>query len=205
MTPLFLFDFDGVIVDSFQAAFHTARHFYSGLEEETYRGWFEGSIYKRPDTQGWTKEQHELFHDEYFRLYTEKFRGRKPIEGVSEILYTLAPHSIISIVSSGSEPMIREFLSTYRLDSSVSDVLGVESGRDKTEKNNTLLRMYNTPSSEAVFVTDTLGDIEEARASGIESIAVTWGFHERARLEKGNPRAIVDTPAQLKTLLETFL
>ena len=47
------------------------------------------------------------------------------------------------------------------------------------------------------FITDTLGDIKEANKVGIESIGITWGYQDKAKLQKGNPKKIVDTPTEL--------
>lgn len=58
---------------------------------------------------------------------------------------------------------------------------------------------------DAVFITDTLGDIREARECDIDSIAVTWGFHERKTLEKGNPIVIVSDPRELFVEIDNVL
>ena len=55
-----------------------------------------------------------------------------------------------------------------------------------------------------IFITDTLGDIREAAQVAIPAIGVTWGFHPRARLEKGNPLVIVDTPKELYEKVSEF-
>ena len=60
-----------------------------------------------------------------------------------------------------------------------------------------LLDKYKITSEDAVFITDTVGDIVEARECGVRSIAVSWGFHEIETLEKARPAKIVSTPADL--------
>lgn len=47
------------------------------------------------------------------------------------------------------------------------------------------------------FVGDSAIDVETARAAGMRSVAVAWGFRERAELEAAQPDAIVDNPRQL--------
>ena len=46
----------------------------------------------------------------------------------------------------------------------------------------------------------TVGDILEARAAGVRSVAVTWGWHDRERLVAVSPDFIVDTPERLLSL-----
>ena len=52
---------------------------------------------------------------------------------------------------------------------------------------------FNVVLEDAVFITDTLGDVKEAKKLNIKTIAETFGFHNRERLEQGDPYIIVDT------------
>jgi phosphoglycolate phosphatase len=47
------------------------------------------------------------------------------------------------------------------------------------------------------FVGDSAVDVETARAAGMRSVAVAWGFRDRAELEAAQPDVIVDQPRQL--------
>lgn len=67
-----------------------------------------------------------------------------------------------------------------------SEILGSDVARDKIRKIKMVLDNNDLNAEDCVFITDTLGDILEARQCGIESIAVTWGYHEAERLQKGN-------------------
>ena len=46
-----------------------------------------------------------------------------------------------------------------------------------------------------------MGDIVEGRQVGVGTIAVTWGWHSRKRLEAASPDRLVTTPAELLALL----
>jgi pyrophosphatase PpaX len=51
---------------------------------------------------------------------------------------------------------------------------------------------------DVVYVGDSPFDVRAAKAAGMGSVAVTWGrIHDRARLEREEPDAIVDTPEEL--------
>jgi len=67
-----------------------------------------------------------------------------------------------------------------------------------------VLREYKAKPEDCVFITDTLGDMREAARCGVWSIGVTWGFHERERLEKGNFFAIVDKIEELSLTVQSF-
>lgn len=53
----------------------------------------------------------------------------------------------------------------------------------------------------AVYIGDTVHDIQAAQAAGIRPIAVTWGAAPRPLLEAQRPFALCDSPAQLADLL----
>jgi pyrophosphatase PpaX len=54
---------------------------------------------------------------------------------------------------------------------------------------------------EAVYVGDAGVDVLAARAAGMASVAVTWGAAARADLEAAEPDVLVDTVAELQSLL----
>lgn len=55
--------------------------------------------------------------------------------------------------------------------------------------------------AEAVYVGDAVVDVRAARAAGMASIAVTWGAASRASLEAAGPDLLVETIAELRSLL----
>lgn len=48
-----------------------------------------------------------------------------------------------------------------------------------------------------LFVGDSVVDVETARAAGMPSVAVTWGFQDRARLRDAHPDHLVDSFEEL--------
>ena len=54
----------------------------------------------------------------------------------------------------------------------------------------------------SVFVGDGETDIETAKNAGLPVVAVTWGFRDRAVLEKLDPDIIVDEPSQIANAVE---
>jgi len=66
---------------------------------------------------------------------------------------------------------------------------------------NSLLTELNIEKHEAVMIGDTSFDLEMAQRAGVDSIGVTYGVHDNEVLSKFNPRAIVDSLAELHQLL----
>lgn len=48
------------------------------------------------------------------------------------------------------------------------------------------------------YVGDSVIDIEVARAAGVASIGVSWGYQPKADLVKAQPFALIDTPDELR-------
>lgn len=57
------------------------------------------------------------------------------------------------------------------------------------------------PPARIVLVGDSVTDIESARNAGFRSAAVTWGYHDRTRLEVARPDCWVERPNQLARLV----
>ena len=66
---------------------------------------------------------------------------------------------------------------------------------------NSLLKELNIQKHEAVMIGDTSFDLEMAQKAGVDSIGVTYGVHDEDVLSKYQPRAIVDSLAELYELL----
>jgi pyrophosphatase PpaX len=77
---------------------------------------------------------------------------------------------------------------------------GDETERHKPDPEPLLLaaeRMGASPA-ETAYVGDSPFDVRAAKAAGMGSVAVTWGrIHDRAKLEREQPDAIVDTVEEL--------
>lgn len=64
------------------------------------------------------------------------------------------------------------------------------------------LSMLGVSEADAVYVGDGETDIATARNCGLMSVAVTWGFRDRAELEALKPDFIIDAPSELIETLE---
>jgi len=196
---LILFDFDGVLVDTLGVAFNINVEVMPDLSLETYKSFFEGNIH---DAIASGKKKRIPDFDDKFRSYT---RELKIPEALKKVLQSLSSSNIITIVSSSSTNIIKEIITREKVDTYFSDVFGGDVHTNKVTKIKTLLEKYGISPGKAVFITDTLGDILEAKACGVKSIAVSWGFHDLNRLEKGNPFKIVHTPEELLSSIEGVL
>jgi len=111
----------------------------------------------------------------------------------------LASNYTLAIISSSRSSSIRQYLAKHGIEDCFSEIWGRDVDHSKVEKINNLMTKYKADPQHCVFVTDTLGDIEEASKAGIDSIAVSWGLHSVDTLKRGNPKIIIDDE---KTLID---
>lgn len=203
-TQFVIFDFDGVIVDSFGVAYGFYERYAPGeISADEFRSWFNGNILAK---EGRRKETRHLLPptDEYHIEYSKLLLPVEPVLGIPEVLTNLDPRYALSILSSNRLDVIESYLQQYNLRQHFDEILDRNTSRSKVEKLHMLLESHNATPTDTIFVTDTLGDIREAAEVGVQCIGVSWGFHNRSVLEEGNPITIVDHPLDLVAAVDGY-
>ena len=186
-----IFDFDGVIHDTYEMAYQIDREVSGGdLTREQHRDFFNGNMFERVIAD---EEKEKMDSDKFYELQNEAFKYLKIDEDIRKNLEKLSSEYDLFIVSSNWEDQLNMYFQNNNSTHIFKEVLGAETHRSKVEKFKYILKKYDLTADDCVFVTDTLGDILEANKVGIRTIAVDFGFHERYRLEKGNPFIIVSS------------
>ena len=194
---LILVDFDGVIVDTFKMSHGILSNMGSGsFSEDRYRQIFEENPYRAAEIQERLKG-HLTSKSPFFEKYTEGLAKRTPIEGIRKCIEELADIAPLAIVSSTIDDAIELFLEQSDLRHFFQKIYGVNSEKSKVKKIQQALEDFQAAPEDVVFITDTLGDIREAEKAGVQSVAVTWGYHDAKTLQDGNPIAIVNAPKDL--------
>jgi HAD superfamily hydrolase (TIGR01509 family) len=198
-----LFDFDGVIVDSFAQAFEVRNKICPSMKEEQYRSAFDGNI------KDWslTGDGHDekCRHDiDFFAEYIPKMDRVKVVSGMESVIEKLAKEYTLIVVSSTLTSPIQELLERNGLAHYFKEIMGFDVHTSKIEKMKTVFSKYNATAENCVFITDTLGDIREANHMKVGSIGVLWGFQGKEKLASGNPFRIVDKPTDLPSAISSY-
>lgn len=122
-------------------------------------------------------------------------------DGVEELLRALAGRGVrLAVLSNKPDPLTVATIEGLGLAPLFSVVLGHRDAfprkPDPTSARFVLERLGVRPA-EALYVGDTPIDLRTARAAGIPSVAVTWGFRGRPELEAERPDHVVDHAAEV--------
>jgi HAD superfamily hydrolase (TIGR01509 family) len=197
MIKALFFDFDGVIHDTFDLAFGVNKKLYPEITVEEYLDMFNGNLYKHKRI---TKENAE----EFFELQNQAFLELEIEPDIKKELLKLNKRYMMFIITSNMEETVKKYLDKNEITHAFYDVLGYETHSSKLEKFKKIMREYNLREEECLFITDTLGDLLEAKKTGIKALAVDYGFHEEERLKKGNPLRIISHLAEIHPTIEKF-
>src|SRR3989344_9135696 len=102
MKKLLIFDFDGVLEDTFDWNFEVAKKRYEGINKEDYRSWFNGNIYEHPTVL----EAGPMNVKKYFDIYRKGFVGKKLKKELRKLIEDLNKKYNLVIISSISEDII---------------------------------------------------------------------------------------------------
>lgn len=204
-----LFDFDGVIADTFAAASALAQRVCKHESVESYRSAFEGNIYDSIDINapdgGRPHHGPECEHTlDWWAEYQKLLVNARAFDGIDEVITRLAREYQLAIISSATASIIEPMLERFGVREHFGDILDADVHTRKTRKIEMLFEKYGVGAQDCVFVTDTLGDIREAAHHKVAAIACTWGFHPRETLEKGVPFRIIDSAHEIPDAVEDY-
>lgn len=198
-----MFDFDGVLVNTLDFAYEIHKEVNESFTYKQFQDFSNGNFF-----EGMGKAIEEGKHNlpDDFWLHYEKNITKMNIHDIlDKSVIELSKTYKLTVVSSTRTDMIDSFLEKENIKKYFTDILGADIHKSKVTKIKMLLDKYSISPKDAVFITDTLGDILEANECGVPSIAVTWGLHEKYTLEKGNPAKIIENPLYLVDAVKEIL
>ncbi len=199
-----LFDFDGVIADSFLPAFEIQKMICPHLTEDIYRKRFEGNIndWEEPINVHTEECRHDI---DFFTEYIPRMKKEVQIvRGMKEVILELEKNYRLIVISSTITSPIQEFLEGHDLANHFAQIMGNDVHTSKIKKIKMVFEKYGVKSKDCVFITDTLGDMHEAEKTGVGTVGITWGFHTPETLLRGKPFRLVEKPSDLLTAVADY-
>lgn len=194
---IIIFDFDGVIVDSFNITYQINKLARPTLTKERYQSNFNMNIAQV------VHEDKEVREIDYFAEYGKRLNKLVIEEDVRDCIARLGEKYKLFIVSSTTNKIIKDCLRGYGLLDFFTEILGFDTETSKIKKFEMIFKNYDIPSEQAVFLTDTSGDINEAQEAGVGLIiGITGGYQSEDDLRKAEPDAIVNNFDEFFDLIE---
>lgn len=196
-----VFDFDGVLADSLKEGFDVALKLYKkygfkGVDSlSEFLDLYEDNYYKAIVDKGFDPKDMDAYVKE-LKLELEKaYKAVKPFDGLKHVLQELMKNNAVVVITSNMTSVVEEFIRRY--DFPKMDVIGADVEKSKVKK---LEKIRRNLDGEVFYIGDTVGDIKEGKKAKATTVAVTWGWHDRDRLERAKPDFIVDRPNELLEL-----
>ncbi len=212
-----LFDLDGTLLDTLEEIATAAnsvlqRRGYACHEVQAYRrfvGNGVGNLVEQilPEDRRSNHRDVQQFAEDLAAEYeSREDRLTKIYPGIPELLTALQDKGISLAILSNKPHLLtircaNRFLSQWRFQS----ILGQRADRPRKPDPTGALEIakcMRIPPHFILYVGDTEVDIQTARAAGITSVGVLWGFRSKAELIANKPNFIIETPKQILSLLE---
>jgi len=214
-----IFDMDGTIIspldDIVYAANHIlAQHGFAGHSAQKYLDILSGSVESEEFSRlilPPTHRQPPLIQQIRAAFLAEeavRWRDHTVLyPGIPAVLDQLQEWGIpMAILTTKSDDLAQVIVAELLAAWTLYPVHGSREGRPRKpdpQSALTLAHAHAVAPEHCLLIGDTSGDIETARAAGMQSVAVTWGFGTREQLASQHPDAIVDTPEELLAFLRS--
>lgn len=199
---LMLFDYDGVIVDSFaplldlciqaQASLGVGRpptsFDFQTMENLTFVDL--GRLIGVPENRV------VVYSERVFQLQKRCWSVRL-FPCIAGILAELARRHTLAIITASQSEAVMATLATAGLGGAISTVMGGEGGRSKAERIAMVQARLSASSQDTFMIGDAISDIREGKRAGVKTIAVSWGFQDRKLLAREKPDFLIDDPREL--------
>lgn len=191
MKKVLIFDFDGVIADTTNLHLKLSQHFIPGTTIQDHIEQGKANPLLKPAIK-YKKEDYDI----YFKMYSDQVDKVKmyPVAG---FLKRASEKYKIVICSSSPKTGIEKFLQKNNINKYFDRIYDVYLNPSKIEKLKMIMTDYKASPEKCLFVSDTCGDINEARKVGIDSVGVTWGIHSKDLLAESMPYGIIENIEEL--------
>ena len=206
MSGLVLFDFDGVIADSYKVFHQVFLEVFTdhGLQrlarEDVFLSLFDENFFTCLAQQRIEPEQTLQIMQEAGETLQRRLLLSPPFEGIRETLQTLIENQqTLAIITSNLSDVVSHWLHQNGILDLFQDILGADKGFSKTEK---IAKATERWKVEPVYyIGDTSGDIKEANVAKLISIGAAWGWHGAEKLQQAGANHIATKPSALTELL----
>lgn len=206
---LAVFDMDGTILDTLEDLknslnYALERFGYPARTLAEVRG-FVGNGIRKLVERGVPADASTESTDRVFAEFSAHYalhcaENTRPYSGVTEVLRALRERGIkTAVVSNKADFAVRELCVQYfdgLFDAAVGEKAGVRK-KPAPDSVNTVLAELGFDRRDCVYIGDSEVDLQTAQNSGMDCIAVSWGFREVDFLKNNGAKRIISEPSEL--------
>lgn len=208
-----MFDLDGTVTDPYMGITNSILYslkYYPDIEiplRETLKPFIGPPLYASYMKYfGMDKQTATEAVEHYREYYSVKGKFENELyEGIPELLADLKNAGArIALVTSKPKVFAKQILEHFDINKYFDYVAGSTLDGSLIEKADLIERLHEVSGfsgKETVMVGDTVYDIEGARHHGMSSVAVAYGYGERADIEAAEPDRICESVEELRRIL----
>lgn len=190
---LIIFDFDGVLADSFESLYRlnalASEEIGKKMSRKQYRDFFTGNLVKKFQEFCGGHNNYEKFCDFKKNVYWEHYSDIKMFPYATNLVSELKnDNTILAIISATNPDFIKKILAKFKIEDKFDFILD-SGGGSKIEMIREIAKKSKV--DDIYFISDTCNDIEYAKKAGVKTIAVSWGFHNPRMLFQSQPDFIL--------------
>ena len=210
-----LFDIDGTLVDSNYLHVHAWYRAFSEARVDV-EAWrihrsigMDGSTLVKSLADNADEDTRSRLNDLHSRYYKELVPLLRPMPGARELLAAVDGLDL-QVVLATSAPedelaILREVLASDQLVSAVTSSNDVDTAKPQPDIVDVALERAGVDAEHAVFIGDTVWDVEACNRAGVPTIAVLSGGVSRGELEKAGAQAVFENALELRQQLDDTL
>ncbi len=206
-----IFDLDGTLLDTIEdlgaAMNRTLLHYgFPALPLEHHKRSIGNGVRKYAERSIPEKSLSDALLDEFTARMKKDYRENsmvltKPFDGILPLLDKMQEKGIlISVLTNKVDAFAKEMVAHYFKGYDFKLVVGEREGIPKKPNPrmaNFILGNLGVTPCKAVFIGDSIYDIQTGRNAGMFTIGAAWGYQPKELLLKENPTYLLDTPFDL--------
>lgn len=145
----------------------------------------------------------EEISKDYHKDYAKRINETGLAEGAYELMHSLKDNGAHQyIVTANIQSEAEELLERFGIYDCIDSIIGAQNtlAESKTERAKALFESLNIDKNDAIFIGDTLHDLETANALGIDCVLVSYGHQGKKLLEEHNA-FVVDSMKDIEQII----
>ncbi|OED30337.1 HAD family hydrolase [Methanosphaera sp. WGK6] len=204
MKKLYIFDFDGMLVDTIKDSIYCVNQALKQCGKPTYDKNLKNLYYK--EFRQFLVDNGAPKESEVYHLYNEIYAkyekpNTKPYNGIIEVLETLHnKNKTLAICSNKEENYLKKYTEKMFKNHNFKYISGHRTGipdKPNPYRLNEIIKKENIKKEEVIYFGDKDVDIEAARNAGIDMVIVTYGQGNNEDYQQKYPLKVINTPKEI--------